>query len=59
MIKVIKDILLKIIKYFCIFKNKKVKKDNSFSGFALKGYYYYFREDNGDLGIGYTNLLDD
>ena len=32
MIKVIKYILLKIIKYFCIFKNKK---DNSYSEFAI------------------------
>jgi hypothetical protein len=28
-------ILLKIIKYFCIFKSKKVKKDNSYSEFVI------------------------
>jgi len=35
MIKKVKYILFKMIKYFCIFKNKKVKKEISYSEFAI------------------------
>jgi len=35
MIKKVKYILLKIIKYFCIFKNKKIKKDVFYDEFVI------------------------